>query len=67
MARNHLVDFTAHSAVIVCTRERCLWRCSATERRAAWRLYAAHCLYVHDDTTTARRARRSAGAPDFVS
>ena len=67
MARNHKIDFTNHSAVIVCNRPGCLWRCGATDRRSAWRLYARHCLFTHEDATTARQARRAAGATNYVS
>lgn len=67
MARNHKIDFTNHSAVIVCSRPGCLWRCGATDRRSAWRLYAGHCLFVHHDPTSARDARKHAGAPNYVS
>ena len=67
MARNHKIDFTNHSAVIVCSRPGCLWRCGATDRRSAWRLYAGHCLFVHHDPQGAAQARHSAGAPNYVS
>lgn len=67
MSALHHTDFTPYSAVIVCKRADCPWRCGATDRRSAWRLYAAHCRYVHQDWQAAAAARRYAGAPNYVS
>lgn len=67
MARNHTTDFTAYSAVIVCERTGCMWRCSATARASAWLLYADHCRRAHADDRSAADARKRAGAPAHVS
>ena len=56
----HRADFTKHSAVIVCERPTCLWRCQAHTPQSAWRLYAAHCTNTHRDVVTANYALRRA-------
>ena len=56
----HRADFTAYSAVIVCLRPSCMWRCQTHAPRGAWRLYAAHCRNGHDDAKSADYAARRA-------
>lgn len=64
---NHRSDFTAHSAVIVCERPGCLWRCLAHTPASAWRLLADHCRRVHHDHEAAAYALRRSGQTRGVS
>lgn len=58
--RNHTIDYTPFSAVVVCHRAGCQWRGLSHSQASAWRQLAAHVRFVHRDLKAADYATRRA-------